>query len=170
MATKKMYFDAKGLSLFNYKFEIRDENGTVCYKAETVTESMIRYNAKLYNAYDQELVKVSQQKKMTLATMNFDLINSRGELLTEAIQKMSMINYTYNLTGYGLVMSGNFLKMSFDFTRNGQPVAHVRKKMQPWGDSYEVEMFEPELEPIFLAGVLMIQLVLAASRNRQRRR
>lgn len=168
MSSRKLYFDAKGLSLFNYKFEIRDEAGNLCYKAATVTESMIRYNAKLYDAYDNEIIKVSQQSKMTLASMNFDLLNSAGQVVCEAIQKVKFVTFTYDLKPLDINIAGNFVKMTFDFTRNGHPVAHVRKKIMAWGDCYELEIFDPSLEVIFLASVLMIQLVIAAQRNRRR--
>lgn len=166
---QKLYFDAKGLALFNYRFEIKDEAGNVRYKAESVTESWIRYNAKLYDAQDRELIKVSQQSKMTFAAMNFDFLTPDGEIITDAIQKVSMVNYTYNLGKFGITMSGNFLKLSFDFIRDGKPIAHVDKKILSWGDCYEISYTDPALEQVFLASVLMIQLVLAANRNRRRR-
>ncbi len=166
MSTKKLYFDAKGLSLLNYKFEIRDEAGNVCYKAATVTESLTRHNAKIFDAYDNEIIKVSQQKKLTLSAMNFDLLNSAGQIVCEAIQKVKFVTFTYDLKPLDINIAGNFIKMTFDFTRNGQPIAHVRKKFMTWGDCYEVEMYDPSLEVIFLASVLMIQLVIAAQRRR----
>lgn len=166
MSSRKLYFDAKGLAMLNYKFEIRDEAGNLCYKAATVTESLTRHNAKLFDAYDNEIIKVSQQKKLTLSAMNFDLLNSAGQVVCEAIQKVKFVTFTYDLKPLDINIAGNFIKMTFDFTRNGQPIAHVRKKFMSWGDCYEVEIFDPSLEVIFLASVLMIQLVIAAQRRR----
>jgi len=166
MSSRKLYFDAKGLTMLNYKFEIRDEAGNLCYKAATVTESLTRHNAKLFDAYDNEIIKVSQQKKLTLSAMNFDLLNSAGQVVCEAIQKVKFVTFTYDLKPLDINIAGNFIKMTFDFTRNGQPIAHVRKKFMSWGDCYEVEIFDPSLEVIFLASVLMIQLVIAAQRRR----
>ncbi len=164
----RLYFDAKGLSLFNYKFEIKDQSGAVRYKAQTLSESMVRYNAMLYDAYDRELIKVSQQKKMTFVAMNFDFLTPQGALITDAMQKANMFNYEYYLGAFGILISGNFLDMTFDFSRNGQLVARVSKKFLSWGDCYEVEFADPSLEQILLASVLMIQRVCAASRNRRR--
>lgn len=166
MSSRKLYFDAKGLTMLNYKFEIRDEAGNLCYKAATVTESLTRHNAKLFDAYDNEIIKVSQQKKLTLSAMNFDLLNSAGQVVCEAIQKVKFVTFTYDLKPLDINIAGNFIKMTFDFARNGQPIAHVRKKFMSWGDCYEVEIFDPSLEVIFLASVLMIQLVIAAQRRR----
>ena len=167
---RRLYFDAKGLSLFNYKFEIKDEAGQVCYKAATISESMLTYNAMLYDAYDRELIKVSQQKKMTMVAMNFDFLTPQGALITDAMQQVKMTTYDYTLGAYGIKLSGNFLKMEFDFTQNGVPIAKVSKKFLAWGDCYEIEFADPNLEQILLASVLMIQLVVAAQRSRRRRR
>ncbi len=164
----KLYFDAKGLTLFNYVFEIRDEVGNVRYKARTVTESMVRYNAQLLDAYDREVIKVSQQSKLTFAAMNFDLLAPNGYLITEAIQNVGFVNYTYDLKNYGITLTGNFLKLSFDFIQNGQTIARIEKKLLAWGDCYELTYLDPSMEQIFLASVLMIQLVCAASRHRRR--
>ncbi len=168
-APRRLYFDAKGLTMFNYQFEIKDEQGVVRYRAATISESMIRYNAMLYDAYGNDLIKVSQQKKMTVAAMNFDFLTPDGRVITDAMQQVKMFNYEYVLGAFGINISGNFLKMSFEFTRNGVPVAKVNKKMVAWGDSYELEFADPNLEQILLASVLMIQLVCAANRNRRRR-
>lgn len=167
---RRLYFDAKGLTLFNYKFEIKDEAGRVCYKAATISESMIRYNAMLYDAYDRELIKVSQQSKMTLASMNFDFLRPDGSLITDAVQNFKMTTYEYHLGAFGITMSGNFLKMAFEFYQNGTPIAHVSKKVLSFGDCYEIEFADPALEQPLLASVLMIQLVLAAERQRRHRR
>lgn len=167
---RRLYFDAKGLTAFNYKFEIKDQSGAVWYRAATITESMLTYNAMLYDAYDRELIKVSQQKKMTLAAMNFDFLTPRGELITDAKQQAKMLNYEYFLGAYGITISGNFLKMTFDFTQNGVPIARVSKKVLAWGDCYELEFTDPNMEQILLASILMIQLVCAANRQRRRRR
>lgn len=164
----RLYFDAKGLTLFNYVFEIRDEAGNVRYKAKTVTESMIRYNAQLLDAYDRELIKVSQQSKLTFAAMNFDFLYPNGCLITEAIQNFGIVNYTYDLKSFGITITGNFLKLSFDFVQNGQTIARIEKKFFSWGDCYELTYLDPSLEQLFLASVLMIQLVCAASRHRRR--
>jgi len=165
---RRLYFDAKGLTMFNYKFEIKDQRGIVCYHAATLSESMVTYNAMLYDAYGNDLIKVSQQKKMTLAAMNFDFLTPQGGLLTHAMQQTKMFNYEYILDGFGITITGNFLKMTFDFVRNGVPIAKVSKKVVAWGDCYEVEFSDPNLEQVLLASVLMIQLVCAANRRRRR--
>ncbi|MBO4929263.1 MAG: zinc-ribbon domain-containing protein [Clostridia bacterium] len=168
-AVKRLYFDAKGLTLFNYKFDIRDEAGNVCYQAATVTESMIRHNARVYDLNGNTLIHVSQQKKLTMVAVNFDIMDGADNLITEAIQKVNLVNYIYELKQLGISLSGNFLKLEFDFVKNGAPIAKVRKKFLSWGDSYELEFSDPSLELVLLACIMMIQIVCAIQRNRRRR-
>ncbi len=165
---RRLYMDAKGLTLFNYKFEIRDEVGNLRYLAATVTESMFTYNARIYNLDGSEAMAIHQQKKMTMAAMNFDIVDPRGMLVTEAMQKMHFTNYNYELPRLGISVRGNFLALNFAFYRGEQSIGKVSKKMMAWGDCYEVEFVDPALEMVFLSMVMVIQLVIAASRNRRR--
>ena len=163
----RLYFDAKGLTLFNYKFEIKDEAGNVRYTAATVSESMIRHNARVYDLNDNTVVRISQQKKLTMVAVNFDILDGNDNVITEAIQKVNLVNYIYELKQLGITLSGNFLKLEFDFVRGGNTIARVRKKFLSWGDSYEVEFCDPSLEKVFLACVMMIQIVCAIQRRRR---
>ena len=67
----------------------------------------------------------------------------------------------------GISLSGNFLKLEFDFVKNGAPIAKVRKKFLSWGDSYELEFSDPSLELVLLACIMMIQIVCAIQRRRR---
>ena len=163
-----LYMDAKGLTLLNYKFDIKSADGTVLYRAGTVTESLVAYNAKIYYPNDAEALIIRQQKKLTLASMNFDIFSPDGTLITDVLQKVHFTKSEFQLPKLGLVVTGDFLSINFVFTRNNQTVAAVRKKVLSWGDCYEVEIFDPELEQIILAAIMVIQMVIAASRRRRR--
>ncbi len=166
---RRLYMDAKGLTMFNYKFEIRDEQGMLRYRAATVSESMVAYNARIYHLDDTEAMAIHQQKKMTFAAMNFDIVAPNGALVTEAIQKIHMTQYIYELPQLGITVQGDFFALNFGFYRNGQGIGKVTKKLMAWGDCYEVEFIDPSLEQVFLSAVMVIQMLIAAQRNRRRR-
>lgn len=166
----RLYMDAKGLTLMNYKFEIRDHLGNLRYRAATVTESMVRYNARLYYPDDSEAMAIHQQKKMTMVAMNFDIVAPNGALVTQAMQEVKMTSFTYYLPQLGIQMDGDFFALNFNFYRNGQPIGRVTKKLMSWGDCYELEFNDPSLEQVLLSAVMVVQMVIAASRNRRRRR
>ena len=164
-----LYMDAKGLTALNYKFDIKSADGVVRYRAATVTESLMTYNARIYYPNDAEALIIRQQKKMTLAAMNFDIFSPNGTLVTEVLQKVHFTKSEFQLPNLGLVVTGNFLSINFTFARGNQTVAAVRKKVLSWGDCYELEIFDPQLEQVLLAAIMVIQMVIAASRQRRRR-
>ena len=166
---KRLYMDAKGLTLLNYKFDIRDEMGNLCYRAATVTESMLTYNARVYYPNDAEAMIIRQQKKMTMAAMNFDIFAPDGNLITEVLQKIHFTTSEFQLPQQGIVVTGDFLSINFSFMRGNQKVATVSKKILSWGDCYEIEFYDSSLDKLLLATIMVIQMVIAASRKRRRR-
>ena len=164
----RLYMDAKGLTLMNYKFEIRDHLGYLRYRAATVTESMVRYNARLYYPNDTEAMAIHQQKKMTMVAMNFDIVTPNGALVTEAIQEVKMTSFTYHLPQLGIRLDGDFFALNFMFYRNGQAIGRLSKKLMAWGDCYELEFNDPSLEQVLLSSIMVIQMVIAAHRHRRR--
>ena len=164
-----LYMDAKGLTLLNYNFEIKSADGVVRYRAATVTESMITYNARIYYPNNVEALIIRQQKKMTFAAMNFDIFAPNGALITEVLQTIHFSKSEFNLPNLGITVTGDFFSIDFQFTRGNQTVAVVRKKVLAWGDCYELEIYDPNLEQILLATIMVIQIVIAASRKRRRR-
>ncbi len=167
---RKLYIDAKGLTLFNYKFDVKDENGNLVYRAGTVTESLITYNARISNPDGSEALAIHQQKKLTLAAMNFNLVLPDGTVLTEAKQVVHMFRSEYQFPALGFTMGGDFLSLRFTFKKDGKDIAKVNKKVLAWGDCYELSFEDPSLELPLLGAIMVAQLAIAAARNKQRRR
>ena len=113
---------------------------------------------------------IHQQKKLTLASMNFDIFAPDGTLVTSVMQKVHFTTSEFQLTNLGIVVTGDFFSLNFDFKRGNETVATVRKKLLAWGDSYELEYYDPGLDKVLLATIMVIQMVIVASRNRRRRR
>ncbi len=162
--------DAKGLTVFNYKFDIKDANGTLRYRAASVTEGLFTYHARVWNPDGSEAIAVHQQKKLTMLAMNFNLVNPDGTLLTEGKQIVHMTRTEYHFPALGITMDGNFLALNFVFKKDGQVIASVKKKILAWGECYEISFEDESLEHFFLGAVMMVQLAIAAARNKQRRR
>lgn len=163
-----LYMDAKGLTFLNYKFDIKDVTGNVRYRAATVTESMLRYSARVYYPDDSEAMIIRQQKKMTFASYNFDILLPSGELVTDVVQQIRFANFEFMLPKLGMVVTGDFLSLNFVFKRGNQEVCTVRKKVLSWGDCYELTFYDKALEQVFLAVVMVIQIAIAAHRRHRR--
>lgn len=164
-----LYMDAKGLTMVNYKFDIKDGAGNLRYRAATVSEGFVTHNARVYYPNDAEAMIIRQQKKMTMAGMNFDIFAPNGTLVTEVIQKIHFTTSEFQLPQLGLVVTGDFMSVNFTFNRGNQPIAKVHKSMCSWGDCYELEFYDLNLEQVLLATIMVIQMVIAAARHRRRR-
>lgn len=163
----RLYFSTSGISMFNYKFSIKDAYGNDRYLASTVTQGF-GYAAKLYAPNQAEIFTVQQQKKMTMAAMNFDMVAS-GQLLTEIRQIVHMTKYSFELPQLGITIDGDFIGHRYHFSRGGQPVATLSRKIMAWGDSYELEFADGNLEHYLLAATLAVELVTIHNRQRRRR-
>ncbi len=163
----RLYLATSGLTMFNYKFSIKDAYGNDRYQAATVTQGF-GYAAKLYTPNQMELFTVQQQKKMTMAAMNFDMV-AGGQLLTEIRQIVRMTKYSFELPQLGMTVDGDFIGHRYQFFRGGQVVASLTRKMMSWGDSYEIEFADSNLEHYLLAATLAIELVTIHNRQRRRR-
>ena len=47
-------------------------------------------------------------------------------------------------------------------TKNGNPIVTISKEWMTWGDSYELDIADPDDETVALAVVLTIDCVMAA--------
>ncbi len=166
---RRLYLNTNGLSVLNYKFEIRDEAGALRYTAATVTESMFTYTARLYYPDQSEALTVRQQKKMTFSAMNFDVVAPNGALITPVMQKNKLSKYVYELSNVGIIADGDFFSHNFSFYHGNQLIARVSQKWMSWGDCYELEFADPSLEQLLLGSVLVFELVLIAQRAHRRR-
>ena len=163
----RLYLATSGLTMFNYKFTIKDEYGNDRYLAATVTQGF-GYAAKLYAPNQMELFTVQQQKKMTMALMHFDMVVG-GQLTTAIRLIVHMTKYSFELPQMGITVDGDFIGHRYQFFRGGQIVASVSRKMMSWGDSYEIEFADSSLEHYLLAATLAIALVTIHNRQRRRR-
>ena len=51
----------------------------------------------------------------------------------------------------------------YEITQNGNPIVTIRKEWMTWGDSYELDIADPQNEIIALAVVLTIDAVMASN-------
>lgn len=50
----------------------------------------------------------------------------------------------------------------YEITKNGCPIVSISKEWMTWGDSYELDISNPQDEIVVLAVVLTIDCVMAA--------
>jgi len=103
-----------------------------------------------------EEVAVITKKMLSLLPKFF--IEVDGETLT--IEKsFTFFKDRYTIDAADLEIDGDWWDMDFEIKRHGEVVGSVEKKWFTFGDSYEIQVFDPEIEKILIALVVAIDCV-----------
>ena len=68
----------------------------------------------------------------------------------------------YSIDGLGWEVDGSFMAHDYEISKNGQSVVSISKEWMTWGDSYELNISNPQDEIVALAVVLTIDCVMDA--------
>ena len=166
----RIYLSPDGVSLLNYQFEIKDENGNVRYIAKTVTEKMIGYTLRVWYPNGEEAFVVQTKKKLTLASLHFEMVLPNGQLVADILQKNKLTKYVYELPQYNMVADGDFISHKFSINQGGKQVGSIHRKMMSWGDSFEIQFEDPAMEQLILATTLAVELANIHQRHARNRR
>jgi len=103
-----------------------------------------------------EEVAVITKKMLSLLPKFF--IEVDGETLT--IEKsFTFFKDRYTIDAADLEIDGDWWDMDFEIKRHGEVVGSVEKKWFTFGDSYEIQVFDPDIEKILIALVVAIDCV-----------
>ena len=69
----------------------------------------------------------------------------------------------YTIEGLGWEINGSFMAHDYEITQNDYPIVTISKEWMTWGDSYELDISNPQDEIMALAVVLTIDCVMAAA-------
>ena len=166
----RLYLGTDGVSVFHYKFEIKDENGNVRYTAKTVTEKMFGYTLRVWYPDGSEAFTVQTQKKLTLASLHFEMLDANGNRITQILQRNKLTKYLYELPEFDMVADGDFISHKFDITQGGRKVGFVDRKMMSWGDNFLIEFDDPAQEQLMLAITMAVEIASIHHRQQQRKR
>lgn len=165
----RIYLSANGVSAFNYMFEIRDEIGNVRYVAKTVTEKMFGYTLHVWYPNGAAAFVVQTKKKLTMASLQFEMLLPDGRHITDILQKNMFTKYVYELPQYNMVADGDFISHRFAVSQGGRQVGFIDRKMMAWGDSFEIQFEDPSMEQLILATTLAVELATIHQRHNRRR-
>ncbi len=71
----------------------------------------------------------------------------------------------YSIAGLGWEIQGSFWEHDYEITKAGRPIVTISKEWMTWGDSYELDIMDPEDEIVALAVVLTVDCVREAQSN-----
>lgn len=101
-----------------------------------------------------------QQKVFSFLPRYFVYVG--GEEIAEIVKEFSILRPKYSIEGLGWDINGDFWSHNYMISKNGNPIVTISKEWMTWGDSYELDIADPDDETVALAVVLTIDCVMAA--------
>ena len=156
----KLYIKQKVFS-WGDKFTVKDEFGQDKYYVEGQVWSFGK-KLHVYDMSGAEVAFIRQKVTMMFGEYHVELGGTEVAVIR---QKFSWFRPKYQIDGPGWQVEGSFWAHDYDICQSGTPVVTIRKEWMTWGDSYELDIANPEDEILALAAVLVIDCVLASSNH-----
>jgi uncharacterized protein YxjI len=154
----KLYIKQKVFS-WGDKFTVKDESGRDRYYVEG---EVFTFGKKLH-VYDISGCEVAFIKQELWSWLPRFYVFCGDRQVAEIKKEFTFLLPKYSIDGLGWEIDGSFLAHDYVITRNGCPIVSISKEWMTWGDSYELNIANPQDEIVALAVVLTIDCVMEAS-------
>ena len=153
----KLYIKEKVFS-WGDKFTVKDESGRDKY----VVEGEVFTWGKKLHVYDMQGKEVAFIKQEVWSFMPRFYVFV-GERQVAGIRKEFTFFFPkYAIDGLGWEIDGSFWEHEDEIRKLGRPIVTISKEWMTWGDSYELDISNPQDEIVALAVVLTIDCVMAS--------
>lgn len=156
----KLYIKQKVFS-WNAKFTVKNELGEDKYWVEGEFFSLGR-KLHIYNASGGEIASIEQK---LFSLMPKYIVYVGGTQVAEIVREFTFMKPRYTIEGLNWDVNGDFWQHDYQITQNGNLIVIINKEWMTWGDTYELNIANPQDELIALAVVLAIDCVMAAQNN-----
>ena len=154
----KLYIKQKVFS-WGDKFTIKDETGQDRYFVEGEVFSFSK-KLHIYNISGQEVAFIKQE---VWSWMPRFYVFCGDRHVAEIKKAFTFLLPKYTIDGLNWEINGSFMAHDYQITQNGNPIVSIRKEWMTWGDSYELNISDPQDEILALSVVLAIDCVIAAA-------
>ena len=154
----KLYIKEKVFS-WGDKFTVKDEYGNDKY---FVQGEVFSWGKKLhvYDSVDREVAFIKQEIWSLLPRF---YVFCGDEQIAEIKKEFTFLFPKYSIQGLGWEIEGKLMAHDYEIIKNGKSIVTISKEWMTWGDSYELNIANPEDEIVALAVVLSIDCVMEAS-------
>jgi len=154
----KLYIKEKVFS-WGDKFTVKDEYGNDKY---FVQGEVFSWGKKLH-VYDSEGNEVAFIKQEVFSFLPRFYVFCNGVQVAEIKKEFSFLFPRYSVAGLGWEIEGKFMAHDYEIKKGSSTIVSISKEWMTWGDSYELDITNPEDEIVALAVVLTIDCVTEAS-------
>ena len=153
----KLYIRQKVFS-WGDKFTVKDEAGQDRYYVEG---EIFTFGRKLH-VYDMGGKEVAFIKQEVWSWMPRYNVFCGDRQVAQIRKEFTFLFPRYTIDGLGWEIDGSFMAHDYQIRKNGRPIVSIRKEWMTWGDSYELDIADPNDEILALSVVLTIDCVMAA--------
>lgn len=154
----KLYIKQKVFS-WGDRFTVKDTSGRDRYYVEG---EVFSWGKKLH-VYDMNGSEVAFIKQEVFSFMPRYYVFVQGQQVAEIVKEFTFFFPKYSIQGLGWNIEGRFTAHDYQIYKSGHPIVTISKEWMTWGDSYELDIVNPQDEIIALAVVLTIDCVLDAA-------
>ena len=91
------------------------------------------------------------------------IMDAQGEEIAEIVKDFSFFRPKYSLENTSLSVEGDFWSHEYSLYDGDRNIMNIHKEWFTWGDSYELDILDPDYELISLGIVLAIDTAMAAA-------
>ena len=153
---KKLYMKQKVFSLSG-KFTVKDIDQQDVY----YVEGSFMQIPKTFTIMDPSRREIALITKKVFSLLPKFFVEVDGREAMTINKEFSFFKARYTIDAAGIDVRGNWWDMNFEVLRKGEVVGSVSKQWLTWGDTYEVEILDEEMEHLVIAIVVAIDCVKA---------
>jgi len=151
----KLYMKEKVFTIVD-QFTLWDENEEVRYKVEG---EFFSWGKKLHllTPSGDEVALIHREPLTFLPRFH---VYMGGQDVATIRKEFTFFRPVYSIDGLNWDIQGDFFAHDYEVLQNGRVIVSIHKVWLSWGDSYEIEIFDPANEVLALAVVLAIDCVI----------
>ena len=140
------------------KFSVKDAEENEVY----FVEGSFMQIPKTFSIMDDTRNEVALIKKKTFSFLPTFFVEVYGQETMTIKKQFSFLKARYTIDAAGIEVRGNWWDMDFEVFQNKKRIGAVSKKWFTWGDSYELQIADDEMESLLVALVVAIDCAKAA--------
>ena len=153
---KHFYIKQKVLSLSG-KFTVKDQQEKDVY----YVEGSFMQIPKTFSIMNPAREEVALITKKVFSFLPKFFVEVNGQEVLTIKKELSFLKPRYTIDAAGIDVQGNWWEMDFQVLQHGEVIGQVTKEWFTWGDSYQVQILNEEMESIIIALVVAIDCVKA---------
>ena len=148
---RQLFIKQKVLSLSG-KFSVKDVLENEVY----FVEGSFMQIPKTFSIMDTARQDVAMITKKVFSFLPTFFVDVHGQESMTIKKEFSFLKARYTIDAAGIEVRGNWWDMDFQVYQNGHLIGAVSKKWFTWGDSYELQIANEEMESLLVALVVAI--------------